>query len=69
MAAETEYNYLKDREELFDLFPSFTGIWSKDEKVFQKYYDDNMAALSDIQVYDMEDVFTYLEDDDYDNPI
>lgn len=68
MGAQSEYNYLKQREELFDLFPDFTGDWVEDRTVFEKYFDDNMTALNEIPIYDTDEDYFY-DDNNFDNLI
>lgn len=44
--AKKEYHILLENKELLEMFPDFTGKWSKDKKDFTKFYEMNEEILN-----------------------
>lgn len=62
--AKREYRALLDSGELLDIFPDFTGVWSKDKKEFIRYQEMNEQVLSNLDVdFDLEDGFENFYED------
>lgn len=48
MSAKVEYDYLVSNGVLEELFPGFSGDWTKDKERFTKMYEINNAAIKEI---------------------
>lgn len=57
--AKKEYKILLENGELLDMFPHFTGQWSKDKKEFIQYQEMNEKIFNDLDV-DLDDDFEDL---------
>ena len=55
---EKEYSLLLNSGELTQMFPTFSGEWDKDKKIFTKYFEENQKIFNqDILDLDEEEVF------------
>lgn len=55
------YDSLLDSGELSSMFPQSKGVWEKDKKFFNIYYEENNKILSDIEDIDDEDEDFYTD--------
>lgn len=63
--AKREYKLLQEAGELLDLFPDFTGQWSKDKKEFIRYQEMNEEVLNNLDIdFELEEGL----DDIYEEP-
>lgn len=52
--AKSMYEALKESGELFNLFPSMTGDWKKDENSFRRQHNINEHYLDDDEAFDFD---------------
>lgn len=61
--AKEEYDILLDNGDLFNLFPSFKGIWEKDKKEFSRFHEMNEEILKISRDFDVEEGFEGVYED------
>lgn len=61
--AKEEYDVLLENGDLFNLFPSFQGIWKKDKGEFTRFHEMNEEILKISREFDVEEGFEGVYED------
>lgn len=65
-AAKQEYNILLNCGELLEMFPNFSGNWSRDKKEFLKFHELNEEILNlEVNYEELEEGFSGYNEDEF----